>query len=82
MGNYIKTQQRKQVFSTIAWEIDKYPDVDCVITGGDFNWVTNNSEDRSRRISYSDQSIKSLGDMVRKHDLADTAPQWTQIYLC
>ena len=70
-GNYAKTQQRKQLFSTITSEIDKYPDVDCVIIGGDFNCVTNKFEDLSKTISYSDKSTKRLGDLVWKHDLED-----------
>ena len=48
-GNYAKTQQRKQLFSTVTSEIDKYSDVDCVIIGGDFNCVINTCEDVVRQ---------------------------------
>ena len=66
-----KLSNGNNFFSTVTSKIDKYPNVDCVLIGGDFNCVLNNSEDRSKTISYSDKSVKSLGDMVRKHDLED-----------
>ena len=66
-----KFKNRKQVFQEISDKINDFPEVECVVLGGDFNCVLDTELDRSSFVSYKEAAAKHLNDLLERHNLED-----------